>query len=88
MSKKEEIQAITTAIVTAHKGQAYFNFGETGKIIGCGRHTVASVLHEAGITIKKVGPSKRVSAYSIAAAMADGRIAPIDNTSRGIKANT
>lgn len=78
MSQKDEIQTMTTAIITAHKGQGYFNFEEASKIVGCGRHTLAHKLHNAGVTIQKLGPSKRVSAYDLALAMHEGRIAPID----------
>lgn len=81
MSRKEEIQAMTTAIVTAHKGQAYFNYEQASKIVGCGRHTMAYKLNQAGVLIQKLGPSKRVSAYDLATAMVDGRISPVDNTS-------
>lgn len=82
MPNKAEIQAMTNAIIAAHKGQAYFNFEQASKIVGCGRHTLANKLHRSGVTIQKLGPSKRISAYDLAAAMCEGRIAPIDNTSR------
>ena len=79
MAAAAEIKIMSEAIINAHGGQAYFNFGEASKIIGCGRHTAAYHLHNAGVLVKNVGPSKRVSAYSLAEAMYYGRIAPIDN---------
>lgn len=82
MSRKEEIQAMTAAIIEAYKGQAYFNFEEASRIVGCGRHSMAYKLNQAGVLVQKIGPSKRVSAYDLASAMVDGRISPIDNTSK------
>ncbi len=82
MSAKSEITAMAQAIIEAHAGQAYYNFEQASKIIGCGRNTLAHHLHSAGILVKKVGPSKRVSAYDLASCMYSGRIAPIDNISR------
>lgn len=82
MDRKEEIQAMATAIIDSNHGQAYFNFEQASRIIDCGRHTLARKLHEAGITVKRVGPSKRISAYVLATFMRDGQIAPIDNISR------
>lgn len=78
-----EVRATAELIIKTHDGQAYFNFGEISKILGCGINTVPALLHNSGITVKKVGPSKRVSAYEIAALMCSKRIAPIDNTSKG-----
>ena len=82
MSNKAEIQSMTNALIESHDGQAYFNFGEVSKIIGCGINTVPVILRNAGITVKKIGPSKRVSAYDLALFMASSRISPVDNTSR------
>lgn len=77
---RSEIQAMTDFIIKNHDGQAYFNYEEASKIVGCGRHTLAHGLHNAGITIKKVGPSKRVSAYDLAYFMCADRISAVDNT--------
>lgn len=83
MANNSEIKAMTQALIDTHGGQAYFNFTEISKIVGCGINTVGAILHNAGVVVKRVGPSKRVSAYDIAKFMCDKRIAPIDNTSRG-----
>lgn len=83
MSTKSEIAAMAKIIVETHGGQVYFNFDQASKIIGCGRNTIAHCLHRAGVLVKKVGPSKRISAYDLAEFMYYDRIAPIDNTSRG-----
>lgn len=53
VSTKSEAALMAQAIIEAHDGQAYFNFEEASKIIGCGRNTVAHRLHNAGITIKR-----------------------------------
>lgn len=82
MSRVSEAQIMAEAIINAHGGKAFFNFGETSKIIGCGINTIPSLLYESGILVKKVGPSKRISALDIAMLMTQERIAPIDNTSR------
>lgn len=82
MSRQDEIKAMAEVIIRTHDGQAYFNFGEVSKIIGCGANTVAYILHQSGVLVKRVGPSKRVSAYGLAEFMHSKRIAPIDNTSR------
>jgi hypothetical protein len=76
MPKKSEAHIMAEAIISQHDGQAYYNFSEVGKIIGCGRNTVALVLDKAGILVKKVGPSKRVSAYDIASLMCLQRTVP------------
>ncbi len=83
MSAKSEITTMAHAIIKTHDGQAYYNFEQASKIIGCGRNTIAHCLHRAGVLVKKVGPSKRISAYDLAEFMYYDRIAPIDNTSRG-----
>jgi len=75
---KTEIKEQAELIVKAHGGQAYFNFAQASKIIGCGINTMPHEFHKAGITVKRVGPSKRVSAYDIAELMCTGRVAPID----------
>ena len=77
-----EVRLNAEIIIKTHDGQTYFNLGEVSKIIGCGVNTVAAYLHDSGITVKQVGPSKRVSAYDIAELMCKGRVAPIDNASR------
>ena len=78
-----EIKALGDAIVRTHSGQVLFNIAQTSKIIGQGRNAVAGLMHNAGITVKKVGKDKQVTAYQIAEYMCSDRIAPIDNTSRG-----
>lgn len=83
MPNNAEIQSMTNAIIASNDGQAYFNFGEISKIFGCGINTVPVILRNAGITVKKIGPSKRVSAYDLALFMSSSRISPVDNTSRG-----
>ena len=79
---QKEIKAMAEAIIITHDGQAYYNIGEVSKIVGCGINTTAAMLHESGIIVKRVGPSKRISAYDIAALMSQGRVAAIDNKRR------
>lgn len=78
----KEIKAIGDGIIRAHNGQAFFNMTEAHKIIGCGENTITALVHSHGITVKPVGPSKRISAYDIAEIMCSNRIAPTDNLSR------
>jgi len=78
----KEIKAMAESIIATHDGQAYYNFGEVSKIVGCGINTIPALLHESGIIVKHVGPSKRISAYDIAALMCQGRKAAIDNMRR------
>ncbi|NTW04560.1 MAG: helix-turn-helix domain-containing protein [Peptococcaceae bacterium] len=73
------VKELGDAIVRMHDGQMFFNFTEVAAIIGCGVNTVSALLHSHGITVKKVGPSKRVSAYDLAEVMIKDRISPIDN---------
>lgn len=80
---KNDIERMAELIIKTHDGQAYFNFGEVCKIIGCGPNTVPLLLHNSGITVKRVGPSKKISAYEVAELMRLNQIAPIDNTSKG-----
>jgi beta-N-acetylglucosaminidase len=75
---RNEVKMIADSIIQAHDGQAYYNFGEVSKIIGCGINTVSHMLHNSGIIVKRVGPSKRISAYDIADLMCTGRVAVID----------
>ncbi len=37
MSNKSEIDLMAQAIIKAHDGQAYFNFEQASKVVGCGR---------------------------------------------------
>jgi len=78
MGRKDEIKAMAEMLIKNNEGQAYFNLGDCSRIIGCGVNTVAREFHNAGILVKRVGPSKRVSAYDLAAYMSLGRVAPID----------
>ena len=73
-----EIKIMAESIIKTHDGQAYYNFGQVSKIIGCGINTVAHLLHNSGVVVKRVGPSKRVSAYDIAYVMHRTRVAAID----------
>ena len=78
MAHEKEISAMTSAIVNAHGGKAYFNITEASKIIGCSRNTLPAILHSAGIGIKRIGTSNRVSAYELAGLMCRDRTAPIN----------
>jgi hypothetical protein len=82
MPIKTEIQIMTEAIIKQHNGQAYFNIEEGAKIIDCGRNTFARMLSDSGVTVKKVGTSKRVSAHDIAMLMGRGRVASYENGAR------
>jgi hypothetical protein len=75
---RSEVKTIAESIMKMNDGRAYFNFGQASKIIGCGINTVPSLLHNSGIIVKRVGPSKRISAYDIAEVMCTGRVAAID----------
>jgi beta-N-acetylglucosaminidase len=78
MSRNAEIKVMAELIMRIHDGKAYYNFGDVSRIIGCGINTVAHLLHNQGILVRKVGPSKRVSAYDIAEIMYSKRVPPID----------
>ncbi len=78
MAHEKEINAMAAAIVQAHDGKAYFNFREISEIVGCGINTVPRVLHEAGVGVKRIGTSKRISAYDLAEFMCLYRVAAID----------
>lgn len=80
---RNEIKELGDAIVRTHDGQMMFNLTEARQIIGCGENTIAHLLHNAGITVKRNGQQKMVNAYQLAEYMCYNRIAPIDNTSRG-----
>jgi hypothetical protein len=72
---KMEIKAMADLIIKAHDGQAFYNYKQVAKIIDCGVNTVPGLLHNNGIIVKRVGPSKRISAYDIAELMCTGRVA-------------
>ena len=76
MSQTNEAKVMAQTIVDTHKGQAYFNISQACKIVGCGRRTLISGLNQAGILVKKVGPSKRISAYDLAVYMCLERVVP------------
>lgn len=59
-------------------GKTYFNFTEIAKILGVGKNTISSELHSAGVTIKRMGNSKIVSAYDLAEFMEKSKVSPID----------
>jgi len=77
MPRKSEIQIMTESIMETNGGKAFFNFREVSKIIGCGINTVPGLLYNEGVTVKKVGTSKRVSAYEIAQLMCTNRTVAI-----------
>jgi hypothetical protein len=82
MATKEEIHKHAKLIVETHGGQMLFNLTEVHKIIGSGQNEVARRLHEAGILVKRQGPSKLVTAFDLAEYILANRVAPIDNVSR------
>lgn len=73
-----EVRLLGDAIVRTHDGQMMFNLAEVSKIVGKGRNSIAGILHEAGILVKKCGRDKNVNAYQLAEFMCKDRIAPID----------
>jgi hypothetical protein len=76
VSRRGEVKEMAQAIIEHNDGQAYFNIQEASKIVGCGRNTLIAGLTDAGISVKRVGPSKRVSAYDLAIYMCIDRVAP------------
>jgi len=78
----KEIKNLAESIMATHGGQASFNFKEVSKILGCGVNTVPLLLNDSGILVKRIGSSKRISAYDVATLILIDRIAPVDNTSR------
>lgn len=82
MPHNPKTQIMTEAIIKEHGGQAYFNIEESAKIIGCGRNTLARILSDAGITVKKIGTSKRISAFDLVMLMERGKVASNDSGSR------
>ena len=84
MSIKDEIRMLAEFIVHENGGKMMFNLGETAQIVGQGINSIRTYLQADGITVKKVGQEKLVNAIQIAEFMCKNRIAPIDNTSRGI----
>lgn len=75
MPSKPEAQIMAEAIIRQHDGQAYFNFGEASKIMGCSYSRLPERLTRAGIAVKRMGNSKRISAYDIACLMSSDRTA-------------
>jgi phage antirepressor YoqD-like protein len=78
MASIKAVKELADTIIRAHGGQAFFNFGEISKIMGCGINTVPKFLYDKGVLVQKVGPSKRVSALELADAMLSGRKTPVD----------
>ena len=76
----KEARIMAKAIMEAHDGQAYFNIQQAAKIVGCGRNTMITMLTDAGILVKRVGPSKRVSALDLASVMTQQRVIPYYTT--------
>ena len=81
---KSEIDKTAEDIISTHDGRAMFTLGQTAKIIGASKNTIADYLYQSGIHVKKVGQKKMVTARQIAEFMCTGRVAAIDNTSRAI----
>ena len=84
MNLKDEIRMLAEFIVRENGGKMMFNLGETAQIVGQGINSIRTYLQADGITVKKVGQEKLVNALQIAEFMCKNRIAPVDNTSRGI----
>jgi len=64
-------------------GKGLFNLGEAAQILDIGINNIRHYLEKDGITVKKVGQSKKLNAYQIAEFMCTGRTSAIDTTSRG-----
>jgi len=78
-SREKEIKIMAEMIISSYGKQAYFNIKEAADIVGCGRNTLPSILHGAGILVKPVGTSNRISAYTIAEIMCSGLVAPVSS---------
>lgn len=73
---RSEAAIMAKAIIESNDGQAYFNINEASKIIGCGRNKLVSKLTDAGVLVKRIGSSKRISAYDLATYMCTDRVIP------------
>ena len=82
---KGEIDRMAEMIVRTHNGQMMYNLGEVCKILGQSRSSISGYLHEAGITVLKVGQEKLLNAVQVAEFMCRDRVAPIDKYARGVK---
>ena len=80
MAAHNEIETMARLIMEQNKGQAYFNFSEAYKIVGCGINTFSQMVAQAGILVTRAGPSKRISALDVARLMHIGRVASYDNS--------
>ena len=81
---KSEQDKLAEILVASNDGKVMFNFGDISRITGQGRNNIGAYLQESGILVKKVGNEKLLNVFQVAEFMLKDRIAPIDNTSRGI----
>ena len=65
MPSKPEWQLIGESIIKTHDGQQTFCLKEAAKILGCGHQYVAGYLDKSGITVKRQGKKKTVTAYDL-----------------------
>ena len=80
----DEISMLAESIVRVNGGKFMYNLGEVARILGQGRNDITNLLNQEGIMVKKVGQEKLANAFQIAEFMVKNRIAPVDNTSRGV----
>ena len=72
-----EVTRIAKLLIETHGGKSFYNLTEAAKIAGCGINTLPVALYEAGYLVKKLGTSKRISAYELAEFMMTDRVLPI-----------
>lgn len=87
MSYEKEIAHLADALEIALGNKGIYTFGDIAENLGWSREDVPRRLHTAGITCKRVGKCKQVTAYDIAKFYYTDRIAPIDNTSNAGRRN-
>lgn len=79
----DEVKILAKLITDTHGGKIFYDLGEVADIVGIHRNYIGNKLHMAGVTVRKMGKKKIINAYDIASFMCMGRIAPIDNISKG-----
>lgn len=81
-----DITRLGDAIIRSHNGKVFYNLKEASKILGCGQNLIAGHLHASGLTAKKQGRGKYVTAYDLAEYMLRGRTSLVNYQNKFQKA--
>lgn len=82
MTRQQEIEIMAKLIAEQHK-MTLFPMCKVREVLECSNNNVAGILKKAGVTVKKIGNRKLVTAAQLAEAICYGRVSPTDNRKVG-----